>query len=550
MFSKASAPWVTLGAAMIVSVAATLYFGRGTTFSGDEMVWVVTSPGFDLKTAFQPHAGHLLLVPRVVYVPLLDLFGLAYWPYRVLTVLSVCLTVGLLFRYLLERVPAAVALVPCVILLFFGTDHLHMLQGNGFTICFSLSMGLTALLMFERNDRFGDIAATVALVIAAATYSVGLPFIAGIGIGIILARQWRRLWVPAIPSVLYVVWYIWSKSLDYAGPKNNADPAQLLELPKWVIQAAGASLYGLSGLDFDWSRGDTLDLIGLPATLIAFGAVVAVAWCIAKGRGTRTLWMVLTIGLVLWGLQVLVSGEGARLPDDARYLYPGAVVCLLILGEALRNLKWRQPALVAVYVLGAVGLLTNFVLLERNGGFYREQAAGYTGIAGTVELTAEAQATKGRITGPPTDLNLLVTEPRAAGLAMASSPYGHFAATPEEMLERSPANRRTFDQALFATEEVKTSKAPNGRLAGCADTEAGSDGLVVAPIGRTGGVVSSTSGIADLRIARFADDPFISLGPLDPSQKVRVTLLPDSADVPWRVGGAGKQLTVCPTGRK
>lgn len=184
---------------MIVSIAVTLYLGRGTTFSGDEMVLVVTSPDFDLQAAFQPHVGHLLLVPRLIYLPLLESFGLSYLPYRILTVLAVCLTVGLLFAWLIRRVPKWVALVPCVILLFFGTDHLHMLQGNGFTICFSLAMGLLALLMLERGDRFGDVFACLALVLGVATYSVALPLIVGAAVLVLINRQWTRIWIAAVP---------------------------------------------------------------------------------------------------------------------------------------------------------------------------------------------------------------------------------------------------------------------------------------------------------------------------------------------------------------
>ena len=156
--------WLILAAGMIVSIAVTLYFGRGTTFSGDEVAWVVTSPNLDLQTALYPHGGHLELVSRVTYSVLLNVFGLDYLPYRLLTAVAVCLTSGLLFAWLSSRVPRVVALVPCFILLFFGSDPLHALQGNGFTVLLAISLGLAALLALQRDDHAGDLAASVLLV--------------------------------------------------------------------------------------------------------------------------------------------------------------------------------------------------------------------------------------------------------------------------------------------------------------------------------------------------------------------------------------------------
>jgi hypothetical protein len=167
--------WIVLAVALACSFVATLYFSRGTTFSGDEMVWVITSPALDLSTLLTPHGGHLQLVSRSVYKVMLELFGLSYLPYRVLTALAVCLAATLLFVWLKRRVAPVVALLPCLVLLFFGSDPLHSLQGNGFTIVFSIAMGLAGLLLIEHNSRRADIGAAVALTVGVATYSVAIP---------------------------------------------------------------------------------------------------------------------------------------------------------------------------------------------------------------------------------------------------------------------------------------------------------------------------------------------------------------------------------------
>ena len=55
--SRLITPWAVLAAAMVLSVLLTLYLGRGTTFSGDEIVLVVTSPGLDSIRRFSPMAA-------------------------------------------------------------------------------------------------------------------------------------------------------------------------------------------------------------------------------------------------------------------------------------------------------------------------------------------------------------------------------------------------------------------------------------------------------------------------------------------------------------
>jgi len=530
---------------MVISIAVKLYVSRGTTFSGDGMVLIVTSPDFDWQTALQPHGGHLLLNPRVLYVSLLELFGLSYLPYRILTALAACLTVGLLFTWLIRRVPKWVALVPCLILLFFGTDHLHMLQGNGITICFSLAMGLLSLLMLERDDRRGDVIACVALVVGVATYSVALPFVAGAAVLVLLSRQWRRLWIPAVPLALYLAWVIWSRSQDFGASGGQADLSAAADFPRWVFEASGAAMYGLSGLSFGWSRGDTLDLIDLRAALIATMTIAAVVLCVTKGRSTRVLWAVLSIGLAFWGLQVLVSDDVGRLPDDARYMYPGAVFCLLILGAAGQGFEWRKSAIIGLYLLGAIGLINNAALLARNGDYYREQARVYKANAGAVAIAAGVLVPRAGSV-PQIEKSDLVNDPIAVIFLMADIPYGTFAATPEEMLEVPDRSRRAIDSGLVAGIGVKRTTAEGPVRGICTPATADRTGSVAVDIAEGRTVIRSRDGLDELLIGRFADTPSVPLGTLKPGEPALVTIPPDSADVSWKVGGVGAELEVCP----
>ena len=397
------------------------------------------------------------------------MFGLAYLPYRILTVLSVCLAVGLLFTYLIRRIPAWVALAPCLVLLFFGSDHLHMLQGNGFIICFSLAMGLLALLMLEREDTKGDLIACAALVLAAATYSVGLPFIVGAGVSILLARRWKSLWVPVVPALMYLAWYAWARQQQFSGRSNEAELSNLLDLPVWAFQASGAAIYGLTGLSFNSSQGMSVDLIDLRAAFISALLVGAVVWCVWKGRSGRGLWVALSIGLTIWLLQVLVSGTGGRLPDDARYLFPGAVVSILILAEVVRGIEWKGGAIVALYLVGAIGLFTNISLLANNGDFYRERGEFLRGNVGAASLAIEARSDSEaeREESPAVDVDELVTIPGGAIIAMADQPYGDFGLTTEQITELPGDARDDLDEVLVRA--LQSGLEPTGALeiSGC-----------------------------------------------------------------------------------
>lgn len=514
------------------------------------MVWVVTSPDFDLRTALQPHAGHLLLIPRLIYWPLLEIFGLEYLPFRILTVFAVCLLVGLLFTWLSRRIPRWAALVPAVVLLYFGTDHLHMLQGNGFTICFSLAMGVLALLLLEREDRQGDLGACAALTVGAATYSVALPFVAGAAVWLLLSRRFRALWVPGVPIALYVVWLLWSKGQDFGGPDSQIQLSSLSQYPRWIFEAAGSSVYSISGLNLTWTSGDTLDLIDLRSAGLAILMIAAVTVCVWKGQASRALWSVLAIALTLWGLQVLVSDQANRLPDDARYLFPGAVVSLLILGAAVQGLRWRRGAFVALYAIGCLGLLTNVILLERNGDFYRAQAVEYKGNAGAVVLASQALMYKAGESKPQVsvdvDNNEIVTQKQGAALLMASVPYGTFAASPAEMLQLPAGQRASLDTALVHGIGVTRSAADRVKTTRCSTHRAGLDGRLSVTIPMGVSIVGSTSGLQDLKIGRFADLPSESLGPLKADAPTKIVVPPDSAtDIPWKIGGNGTQLEVC-----
>lgn len=534
--------WI-LGVAMVASVAATMFFSRGTTFSGDEMVWVITSPSLDLTTLFTGHGGHLQVVSRGVYKILLELFGLSYLPYRLLTAATICLSVGLLFVWLKRRVPPAVALLPCLVLLFFGSDHLHVLQGNGFTILFAMSMGLVAMLALERNDRAGDLVAAVALVVGVATYSIALAFVAAVLVQLVLERSWKRLWVPALPIVLYAVWLVWAKTSIDDGGLSSVQISNLLLVPAWCFQALGAVMGSLTGVAYSFTGTPGMD--GSILAALAVPTVLLLGYLVWRFGMTREVLSLLALVVTLWVMQALVARSGGgpasdRLPTDARYMYPGAIAVVMLLAAAARKVQWTQAILVALVLITVAGLGTNVMLLRDNGSFYRQQALDFKAGASVYELGASAVVTED---AEPASADEIAKTSGAVLLGMLGLPYGQYSYSNEELRNLSEPERQTIDSRLAGNLGLAFSDA--SRQVGICKTVRGQDGRVLAklPFGNLT-IESDTGGAANL--GRLADAAAFPVGTL-PADKPVALELPGPGTLPdrWFIEASGSTLRVC-----
>ncbi len=196
-----------------------VWLGRGTTYSVDELAWFASTPGLDLGDALAPAGGHLILTSRIVYFAILEAFGSGYEIFRILTALTVLLTAVLFFVYASRRVGRIVALAPTLILLVFGSDWVHVLTGNGFTVLLAVSCGLGALLALERGDSRGDQLACALLCLGVVTYTVALAFVVGTAVTILVREdRWRRIWIVAVPVAIYTAWWFWA-----LGQEDNSE---------------------------------------------------------------------------------------------------------------------------------------------------------------------------------------------------------------------------------------------------------------------------------------------------------------------------------------
>ncbi len=535
---------IVLAAAMVVSAAVALWFSRDTTFSVDELDWFSTSPHFDADQALQPYLGHLVLTSRLIYVAILNLFGAGYLPFRLIAIGAVLLTAGLLFVFAKRRVGSVVALAPTLVLLFYGSDALHSLSGNGFTVLLALSAGLGGLLALERGDRAGDAGACLLLTLAVATYSVGLAFLVGAAVFILIGPdRERRAWVFLIPALLYAAWVLWSRHAE-TSTETNVALSNLLLTPDWALNSlagVGAALLGL-----DYVFGASGSALGTPwGAVVAVVALVALGWRLWQGNITRWLWAVMAVPAALWAIHAATAMPevGSRVPQNPRYIFAATIAVLLVAVEAARGVRLGRTGTLVVYGAVAISLATNLVLLRDGSATLRESASRMRTNMTAVEITG------GRI--GPRFMGLLRAALResgqqdvATGYVEAVREFGSPGFTLPELRAQSEPLREQADHLLADSLGIGLEPAP-GRPTGCERVRTRPGEPTTFELPRGGAVLRSSGQPAEVSLRRFGTAFSVQVGELEPGVPAALAVPRDSAPDPWYASTAAGALTIC-----
>ena len=380
---RIASSWLTLPLLSVAALVLILWLGRDATFTADELIWVIDNQDLSLRDALEPSNGHLVAVTRLVYAGLVEIQGTDYLAFRLLAAFSVLLITWVVYLYARPRVGPALALAPCLPLLVFGSSAGHVLVGNGFTILFALSCGLGAFALAIDGRRGAAIASCALLCIGIATYSVALAFVVGVAVYLVVRRDWRRLWVPGVPAVLYLIWWLWATS-SVSSSDSAVAVENLLALPAWMFQLLGYALAAISGLGYDFGGGQILPAL---ATTLAVAAVLGGVWWLHSHSVAPTALAAFATFVALSALAVLVASF-IRAPDDSRYLYPAAVAVLAIVVETIRGRRPSPAVLVGVYSIVVVGAAANLLQLSNEGRVQRDTTTpGLRAALGGLELS-------------------------------------------------------------------------------------------------------------------------------------------------------------------
>jgi hypothetical protein len=542
--------WTVLGVAMVAYVVLAMWLVRGTTLFVDGVKLFLNSRGLDAGALFAPLNGHLVLMERSVYAAGFALFGAGSIAFRIVEAVGALLAVGVLFEFLRRRVGGALALAPAVLILFLGTAWEVTIVPDVMTNTFCAAAGLGAFLALDRRDRRGDVAACLLLVAAICCWTLGAAFAVGAGVRIALEGRWRRLWVVAVPLVLYAVWLLWVR-LYYVpahGEDQTVAASNVLLIPNFLANEAATVVSAVLGLGYSFGSTDPFKVFETDPSngyVIVVVAVAAIAVAIRRRGGSPMLWGALVALVAFWITLALGFGLG-RSPLTARYVYPGAVLVFAFVGEALRGIRVSHAVLIGIFALTVLALGANIERLRDGASFFRSysssQRAQFTAMEIAGSRADPAFRTRGFLTqvGP---------RPYLAAVARNGSP----AYTTAELATQQESIREQADGALVPVLDI--------RLAAATGPVPAPDRChLVRPPGAASFATFSANApdtlllrsrnAASVSLRRFASFETVPVGSLDPRQLAELKLPADSYAGPWyvSVGPTKAPISVCAGG--
>jgi hypothetical protein len=537
--------WLLLAGAMAASAVLILHWGSRLTFLLDDWEFLVFRRGFTADSILSPHGEHIAVAPVLIYKALLATAGMSSsLPFLAVSLVLFLTTAALLFVYLQRRVDPWLALLGAAIVLFLGPAFDDLLWDFQMGFNGSLACGLAALLLLESEDRRGDPLACAALSLGVTFSSLSLAFLAAACVDLLLRpERLRRLYVVAVPALLYVGWWIgWGHDADTAISFSNASDA-----PQFVFNAASAALASLAGL-VKFGQGPEAGGLewGRPLLIVA---VALAGWRIHRlGRVPLGLWVALALAGTFWVLAGLNVKPG-RGPAESRYLLPGAIFVLMIAGELLRGIRVSRLAIGVAYLAGAGVIASNVLVLRDAHVAYGNTSDLIRADLGALEIARDRiaapffldQRTAGTAYVPVT----------SSGYLSAADAYGSPADTPAELVAAPEPARVAADRVLARA--LGVSFEPAGRApppSGPPPTVAGPTGVtartesscVVAdapgailhlPPGGASVQAPPQAGVA-VALRRFATGSYpVEAAPLGPGQVGFARVPPDRSSQPW-----------------
>ena len=505
--------------------ALALYLARGVTFTVDELTYFGESSGFGPSALADPLEGHLTATTRFVYQLSLELFGPEHLPLQIFTAVSVVGVAALLFVLTRRWVGAPVALGAAVLMLFLGSTP-GVLQGNATMWVHSTFFGLAAFAAFDRDSRPGDLVACAMLVFAVLSLETGLAFSMGIGVWALLRDGRRRIWVAAVPLLVYLAWWLWATKFD----EGIVTVSNVLLIPAYTMNLLAAASSAMTGLGIDFTS-PTLATVDDQWGVVLVPLLVMVGLWGTRQPGTRdpALWGVLTF-IALFSISCAMAYGLARRPDSSRYLYPLIVGMLVALAACWRGRPATPTAAAGVLGLVALALLPNLWLLRERGAELRALSEMTEATLTAIELEREAVAP-----GFTVDIRVPVG---AADYLSSVDEFGSPAPSPQVIADGSMDARAAADETLGQILSPSVVPVPDDLVAQCNTKPAPQVELQPGP-----NVLRSSTG-GSLLLGRFAE-PSIEAGAMPARTPVLLMLPQKDAGQPWAASVPGAELETC-----
>ncbi len=474
------AAWVALGLAVVAAAIFLGYESRGETLGGDEWDYAIRLSSQPLGHAlFQPPPNkYLIVVPLLLYKGLFEIFGIgSYAPYRVVGIGLVILCAGLFFLIARRRVGDLLAAPPTILLLFFGSASEVVVTSLRIPSQIAVATGLGMLLALDQRTLRADVVACLLLAVALTSHPESAAFAAAAIVLIIFRpspERWRRSWVFLAPIALIGI--LSALQTNSGGTSPAFD--RIDHLPAFVAQsfvAITAAITGVSGVIDGPAFHDALGWIGAGILIV----VVALALSRRSAPLAPMFWALAAALLTLLVTTGLAPVSYERTPGTPRYLYPEAVLLLLLLAEVARPTRFpRTAAWIATAVITAA-LIANFQDVRSSANHLRVSSTQVKAELGAIDI-ARRNVDPNFVVFTPQIQQVFGIAPRApatplgtggVGSLMRSSEYlriaqdfGSPAYSPQELATlRAIPPRQAADAGLVAGTRLHLEPAPARR---------------------------------------------------------------------------------------
>jgi len=520
-----------------------------------------------------PPRKHLIAIPLLLYKAAFEGFGISsYVPYRLAHIALLLLCAGLFYALVRRRVGNALAVLPTAILLFLGSSVVVAIPLL-IPSLIAITAGLAMLLALERRDLKGDVAAFFLLALSLASHSTSYAFAAAAAV-LVLCRpapqRWRRSWVFALPIFAYATWWV----LEFDSPASRSLGSAIAGAPAFIGKSLVVTLRATSGFGAHWSYlGLAMPESGqvvLAAALLALLGAVLVAR-VRRARAISPFALAITAALGTFWIATALAPGLERSPEVSRYLYPDALLFLLLLCELGRDFelprRLTMQAAFAILALFAVSIAGNLYQLRTSkrqlDNASDRQRAGLTSLALAGSAVPPQFNLATALAGQLPWANESEGLP-APALRRVLDDYGSPAYSPAELSSRPQPVRITADYVLLRATGTQlrptgslpasNNPAPRGLSAfggrwttashGCIElrpSDAAAVGVLSLPAGRMALAANAGPPVV-VRAGLFADGAAIPIGSLQGGGRAALDLpATDGALEHWRVAVQARQ---------
>ncbi len=521
---------------MAVSVVFNQLVTRGATFfNGDEWnMLLLRRAGWSASSFLEPNNQHITVLPTLVYKVIFAVAGGgSNVPQRIVVALLVCGCAGVVAAYLRPLVGWVPATCAGILVLFLGTGWEDLMWGFQMGFLTSLLGGIGALLVAARGPRHTGPIVLALLLAGALSSNVGLPMAVGAGVALVLHGRRRAVWAAVVPVV---VWLVWFATYGRDG-ESNLGLDTVLGTPEYVLRSIAVACAGLSGLAAPLIT-VAYPVRGYPVGGLLGAGLTLLVLLAARRRGLAPgLVSAVVLALLYWATLALNTDE-LRPPDASRYLLPGAILTLLVLGESLVGLSPVVPArarrllpaaAVVALALALVGNLHYYLAAARDFRTDGDRARAATGAMLLARATISPSFIPATTAGPEGRfLGTVIAGPLLAADRAVGTP-----ADSEREIRRAGASARDLaDVVAYAA--GGPALAPYAPAGACTTLPAGGGSVALPP---TGVALRVARGPLAIEVRRWSGTWHLvgSIPATAGPTSFSLTRRADAGRTPWRV---------------